>query len=681
MRIKNISLTTIIYIICIALVSLFRIYIQIITPLYPRILFGVDDLLMVRYADLLGKNGKFLGEYNFYTLNKLPGYAFFLWLNDKLNTPYSFLYGVFLVIACLIFMYAVYLYYKDRKKAFICFLFVLFCPVLVSHDVFGRVYCIALVPILTILIAAAYIGIIAQRSDYKKMLIWIILAGITYGSYSITRYDSIWMTLFIVGITLVLIIFSFKENKGIGKTKNIIYVSIYLIPILIGVFFTNALCLTNYLNYGIYAKTDFNDSHFAEMCKLLMDIEQDEEVAGVYVTMDAINKAAENSEKFKELVDNRNQVGWDGVLENGEINIDIYAWDLRYAADALGWYADAKTAESNYGEICQDLQNAFASGNLKKRNIIAVSPFSAPFRMEDISRMIKYSVQEGVYDVVTFKGVMTDTKIMEENSDGLEAQLFENYTNEELISPDEIGITSLSGWLMASSDETNIKVYLVDGEKRYPVEFQPSDDVYSVYGVEQAKNARFAIELTDENRAKEPLKIEIVNEDGDVNCLSLAEFAENKTAIQGCLYNIDNYAYVGKDNKIDSKLKLEEKTCKTVNCCIARMGKISFVMFEGSIIAIIMDIVLLILLKFIKSKEDCNFVIISLIVKLGLLISMWAIIMLQSERNFMTLTPFLPSSSSGAYILYAIYLGLCICTVFENIAKIKNLCIKTKEQK
>ena len=653
--------------IILTLVSIIRIVLQFKTPLYPLEKYGADDLLMVRYADLLGKNGKILGDYGGYTLLKLPGYALFLWLNNKLGINYSVLYGLIYAISCIVLFIAIYLLTRSVISSFICYLFVVFCPVCFGYNVFGRVYCVALVPILTVLIIACYIGIIARRKKLFKQTVWVLLAGVVYGYYRITRYDSIWMTMFMFGITLVLVIITFVELKGRSPKEKVIKIMLYSIPFVVGLIFTNSLCLINYCNYGIYNTTDFNETHFAEMCKMLMKIEPEKEYDGVYVTRDTLQKASNYSDGLKSLVDNRNQLGWNNTLNNGEIPRDFYAWNLRYAAIDLGFYSDARNADDQYRLICEDLERAFSKGCLPQRDVIAVSPFSAPIDIDDIPEILHYSMSEGMYSIISFSAINSKTRTTSELSDGIESKLFEEYTNEELASPDELyGTLFFSGWMFADNPDSTLQIKLLMGDQEYNIDFTDSKDVYRNFEVEQAKTSRFSVCLNDTayDFDYDDVMVEIILDNKIIKRIKMNELSKNIEAIDGCKYCIDNYRVYHSDSSVIKKYDSDVKWCSTLDKVIKIGGYVSWFIFYLSIISIVIELGVI---KY-KIKNKTGLFIgdsILLIMKIGLLLTVWAIVLIQSERSYTGWLKFKASYCSGAYILYALFLGLCVTKIID----------------
>ncbi len=639
-----------------------RVYIQSKLPLYPIDAAGVDDMLMVSYAHLLGDNNLFLGEYSFYTLLKLPGYGMFLWLNNFLNTRYSILLGVVYSAGCLLLFKTMKDLTQDTLKAFLTFIITLFCPVMFASSVGGRIYCIALVPVLTVYIAALYIGVIGRANMGKGALFFLFMAGIIYGFYRIIRYDHVWMTLFMIGVSIVVVVIvTTAEGFAVSKRKIIAL----LIPFIVGIAITTTLKTINYLNYGIYAASDFNEMHFAQMCKYLMSIEPVEEYDGVYVTMETLHRAADVSPNLKKLVDNRDSMGWDSQDENGEVWIDLYAWNLRYAADNLHLYANPIDCDLYFKQICDDLSNAFDSGVLKKRDIIAVSPFSAPLAVKDIPQMVKYSVVEGLDNVFHFSPIDIEWRYTDFSSDNQYTLMFEDYTNEEFVSVNELNESmSISGWFLPLDARDKLEIFLVDKDgKSIQMQFVDSQDVYDAKKIEQAKCARVYLDVSsDENFSVEETSIKlrislnnkIVYED------YLSNFV-NGISIDGIDYYIDNISYYHPNEAACQKMESYIESKQLFETAVIVIQRLSSLVLLFVLVVTICEIVICINGLRKKKKEDT----LPSVLKIGLFFTIWIIVLMQSERNFSEWGGFSAFYSSGAYVLYCILIGLCINTCVD----------------
>lgn len=644
-----------------------RIAIQTMVPMFPITNSDVDDLLMVSLASRMKFSRPWLGAYDRYTLNKLPGYSIFLKINNLFNFRYSIFLGVFYSAACLLFLYAMYRFTKSKYKSLIAFAIVLYCPVMLDDEVGGRLYCISLVPLCTIAIIASYLGAIADRDKNSKMTLWLIIGGAFYSYYRIIRYDYIWITGFIVAVSvLVMVLYLIEYKNALNLKKIIIRLIIVLIPICMGIVTTNVLRFINYRSYGVYVTSDFEESNFAKMCKLLMSIEPDKEIDGVYVSMNAIEKAADNSPNLKKLVDEREKTGWSNQTEDGDVYIDFYAWNLRSAANNLGIYKDAKYANDFYGQICDDLEKAFDDGILEKRKALTISPFSAPLKMSDIPDFIDYSVKVGLYSIISYNYIDVGYNITNDSSFDGRVIAFEDILNEELISPDEIGNVLLEGWIYAENDDDEISLSIIDGNgNEYIADFVDSPDVYNAHKKENAKKARFSIRLNGKWKETDNVYV-VIKLNDEVVYESLFKDFVNELDIEGCNYSLDKVIYPRyKDNIVSMEEDIKDDL-KFLQACVDFFKAIAVFIIAICILSCIVELIINIYNVVKKKKAD----FLPLILKLGLFLTMWINVMMQSERNFKGGVSFGSFYSSGAYTIYSIFVAFCIITFIELLYRL-----------
>ena len=651
--------------IIVAVLCVFRTWVQTLVPIYPIVEAGYDDFLMVRYADRLFSEGGWLGAYDSYTLNKPAGYALLLRFNHMIHGHYEMLYGLILSLACVVLFLSSRKLFKSNVKALIMFAAALFCPITIECNVAGRIYNMSMVPVCILLLMASYIGIIAERnSGFLKMLPWIIIAALTYAYYRFLRVDYIWLDLFLIGITAYLIILYIIEHRKEGVKGFIINFLIYISIFVVGILATNVIRLKNSSDYGIYATTDFNETHFAKMCSLLMSVESETEIPGVYVTKEALYKAGEVSPKLKSLLDERDASGWNFTREeDGESDIEFYAWNLRFAADNLGMYEDAKTTDEYYEEICNDLENAFDNGTLKKRDVLTISPFSAPIVRGDIPEMLLYSIREGFGSVLGWKNINAAYKISTLDSDNPDSLLFEEISGEEVMSEDELdnGI-SFSGWFCPRNKGDKLEVMLYDQKgNEYSPEFSDSADVYEILQTDEAKKCRINSNITKKSGLDldDEINIKLILNGEKIYDSSIFDI-KGSGEIEGIHYGIEK---VNKHNKKDEVVALKKKYDKSLmvffNLLKALRILAPFIaVFTGAVF--LAEIALYIRNK-IKKKET---EFLPIMLKLGVIITMWINILIQSEKYFMVNSTFSPFYAAGSYMLYSILIGLCIVTVY-----------------
>ena len=207
--------------ILIGLAAFIRLSFQLRLPIYARPNWIDDDGMIINYAlNLL--DGEWLGEYSRYTLNKMPGFSLMLAFFKRFGIPYMLGIGVLWVLAALVFYHAIKLYNKSFIGSYLCYLFVLFCPILFDDKVGQQIYRMSVIPIWVLFIVSCYLIIFFQRKKgIRKNLGWMILAGFSYMQFVLAREDSIWFKCFVFGATFLLFVLYFIDRDMLVSTRRL----------------------------------------------------------------------------------------------------------------------------------------------------------------------------------------------------------------------------------------------------------------------------------------------------------------------------------------------------------------------------------------------------------------------------------------------------------------------------
>ena len=206
--------------ILIGLAAFLRLSFQLRLPIYARPNWIDDDGMIINYAiNLL--NGEWLGEYSRYTLNKMPGFSLMLAVFKRFGIPYMLGIGVLWVLGALVFYHAIKLYNKSFIGSYICYLFVLFCPILFDDKVGQQIYRMSVIPIWVLYIVSCYMIIFFQRRlGIKRNLGWMILAGFSYMQFVLAREDAIWFKCFVFGATFLLFVLFFIDRDVLLSVRK-----------------------------------------------------------------------------------------------------------------------------------------------------------------------------------------------------------------------------------------------------------------------------------------------------------------------------------------------------------------------------------------------------------------------------------------------------------------------------
>lgn len=188
---------------CLLLIaSLARILINLRIPYFAYLDQYYDDTIMLRNAYSLA-DGAWLGDYDFLTLSKGVGYPLFLALCRKLLLPYSVALALLQIGAAFSFVRAISLKFPNRLAQFLVFALLLFSPITLTKLVTQRLYRMAIIPGMVLLVFSGCIGMTLRKTmPLRDLLPWSVLSALSLSYFWTIREDSIWILPFVIIITI-----------------------------------------------------------------------------------------------------------------------------------------------------------------------------------------------------------------------------------------------------------------------------------------------------------------------------------------------------------------------------------------------------------------------------------------------------------------------------------------------
>ena len=160
-----------------------------------------DRMLFENAYDLL--SGVWLGSYDAYALAKGIGYPMFLVLAKKLCLPYSVLLALLQAVGAWLFVRALSVRWKNPYGQTLLYLLLLFSPISLTQLVTQRLYRMAIVPGMVLVVFSGMIGLTLRKElPLKKQLPWAVLTGMALAFFWQIREDSVWILPFIAVMTV-----------------------------------------------------------------------------------------------------------------------------------------------------------------------------------------------------------------------------------------------------------------------------------------------------------------------------------------------------------------------------------------------------------------------------------------------------------------------------------------------
>ena len=378
------------------------------------------------------------------------------------------------------------------------------------------------------------------NKNTKNSLLWMILASFTWIFMWHTREDSIWsLPVMIVtwGVLLITILKNKKEH--LNKKKVINKIALITIPFIILFFSIQIISYINYRNYGIYTNNQLNDSNYTKAVMLMMSVKPEKEIEHVTITRETLLRLYEVSPtlaNLKEIIEN-DYINKTGLVmaeeDNGEVNEDLITWTLTGAANALGYYKDAKTAETFWGKVYDEIKIAIDNGELETRTILpsrSLIPF--PQKQGSVKRLIN-SIGELYIRASKYQDslIMVNKSTLKENMN----RRYETVTGGYIVRSDTKKVVA-NGWIFSKNDDEKITLGFEnkEGDLLKTIPFVESPDIYNYYKnnekniYENAKKSRYDAYMELDLDNNEDIYVVARNQDGKIvnsyNLMNLDEF-------------------------------------------------------------------------------------------------------------------------------------------------------------
>ncbi len=351
------------------LFTIFRILVSLRIPYMILADQRYDDRMLFENAyDLL--SGVWLGNYDTYTLAKGIGYPLFLVLAKKLCLPYSVLLSLLQAWGAWLFVWAVSVRWQNPYVQTLLYLLLLFSPISLTLLVTQRLYRMAIIPGMVLIVFSGMIGLTLRKEQpLKKQLPWAVLTGAALAFFWQIREDSVWILPFMAVMTVwnvgyVILVLHMKKSAR----QILLHCLTLLLPILFLFAGNMGISAMNRLHYGVFLTNDRTEGNFAELMSLLYRLDSNTEVnSDIWISRDTIARAEAASPTLQQIQPLLDTYVEDWSTNNGEIPGDHFSWVLRDAVQDSGYSPDAVSAQTFYGNVLSELQAAVDRGELTEK--------------------------------------------------------------------------------------------------------------------------------------------------------------------------------------------------------------------------------------------------------------------------------------------------------------------------
>ena len=327
-----------------------------------------DRMLFENAYDLL--SGVWLGDYDAYTLAKGIGYPLFLVLAKKLCLPYSVLLSLLQAAGAWLFVRAVSVRWQNPYVQTLLYLLLLFSPISLTLLVTQRLYRMAIIPGMVLIVFSGMIGLTLRKEQpLKKQLSWAVLTGIALAFFWQIREDSVWILPFVAVMTVwnagyVILILHKKRTR-----RQLLFQCLtFLLPILLLFAGNMSISTINQIHYGVFLSNDRTEGNFAELMSLFYRLDSNTEVnSDIWISRDTIARAEAASPTLQQIQTLLDTYVEDWSNSNVEIPGDHFSWVLRDAVQDSGYSPDAVSAQTFYGNVLTELRSAIDRGDFTEK--------------------------------------------------------------------------------------------------------------------------------------------------------------------------------------------------------------------------------------------------------------------------------------------------------------------------
>jgi hypothetical protein len=432
-----------------AIISILRLYLtgdrNVTAPFSPH-----DELWHIRTAF----NWIWGGGYTELSFAHLQVYALWLDCLRLLGIPLRLAIDIGWLMAVSYIGYAMLQLTRMAWLTALIFVFLVFHPYIIC--IFDRVLAETFLTVVSAFVIGAGIELWNcrdQQGTFRKnsaLVVYVLGFAIAYH----IRKEGI-VLLVPLGVLAVFSLFD-RQFWWKGFNSRTMGLTFLIAPILATVCFGVLLAGGNYLKWGIFARYELAAPGYQRAIGALNSIDVGRTPRQISVTKDTLSSAYNASPTFRELqpsMEGPLGQGWVSIAKQGtpvagEIGNGWFYWALRAVAENTGWHTSAKFADSKYAAVADELEQAFTSGQLKKRKFI-ISSFLDP----DIGKWLP----EVVSSIPAVMQIVIQPKLLylggkRDGVSGVELDQYIVITGGRRISSISKVIWGLNGWVIVPKD-------------------------------------------------------------------------------------------------------------------------------------------------------------------------------------------------------------------------------------
>ena len=207
------------------------------------------------------------------------------------------------------------------------------------------------------------------REKVKTLVPYMIGFGVFSTWMAITREETIWISPFVLGSSVITILFIIFDKECLNKKKKIL---LYLIPLFIYLVSIFCVCLFNRIAYGEFIRTEGSSAPYKNFVKAVSSVDVENPIISVPLQKEAREKIYKVSPSFSELKDvfegEKGKIFESYGRIEGEVEEGFFSWEVICALGDHDYSTNIKTFNDALRKITDEINKAFEDGRLKKED-------------------------------------------------------------------------------------------------------------------------------------------------------------------------------------------------------------------------------------------------------------------------------------------------------------------------
>jgi len=413
----------------IVILTVFRIYLGVNIPLFLQGDARYDDYLMVQYADSIVA-GRWLGSYCNLTLVKTCAMSLMLALGYFGGISYGALVTFLYILSVLAVSVSFGKLMGNRFIAYICYIILLFSPVMFHKENVQKVYRGGYIVIFSLFAVAAVVGLFAYYNErLRYMVMWAVIGSLALPIFWYMKEDSIWLLPFVVTGTVITLICLITDKNTEKRIEKIVTCILPIVSLVVCILIYRGL---NKEYYGLYTDNDRGNTYFAEVVHDLLKMENAGEGSS-WLTRDSLVNALYNSKTFESIWGEVVSVYDARAQKDGNVDGDFFIWGLREGAQMAGVYDNGvKGSEEYWKTVHDELTQAYKNGKLKEdERLIFFSDVTRGATLNDITQYYKHNLKNAIKKIITYE--FNDLELLESVGEDYKISLMARYAGDNYI--------------------------------------------------------------------------------------------------------------------------------------------------------------------------------------------------------------------------------------------------------